>query len=84
MPPTVTPPVVKPPTATPPVAKEYTRTAAPDNPIRNIKVSFCKEIVCEMQKSLRQNVCLRTAYGRNAMLGTTWTCCDRCKCVPPG
>ncbi|KAK9067272.1 hypothetical protein SSX86_014598 [Deinandra increscens subsp. villosa] len=70
-PPTPTPPVAKPPTATPPVAKPP--TAAPPTPPRNTKECYPPCLVrCKLHS--RQNVCLRACV----------TCCDRCKCVPPG
>ncbi|XP_076957962.1 uncharacterized protein LOC143633572 [Bidens hawaiensis] len=75
--PTPTPPVTKPPTPTPPVAKPPTPTppptAAPPTPPRNTKECYPLCLVrCKLHS--RQNVCLRACV----------TCCDRCKCVPPG
>ncbi|KAL8251295.1 hypothetical protein R6Q59_034988 [Mikania micrantha] len=70
-PPTPTPPVTKPPTPTPPVAKPP--TAAPPTPPRNTKECYPACVVrCKLHS--RKNVCLRACV----------TCCDRCKCVPPG
>ncbi|XP_076894714.1 uncharacterized protein LOC143547087 [Bidens hawaiensis] len=76
-PPTPTPPVTKPPTPTPPVTKPPTPTppptAAPPTPPRNTKECYPPCLVrCKLHS--RQNVCLRACV----------TCCDRCKCVPPG
>nr|XP_043617091.1 gibberellin-regulated protein 14 [Erigeron canadensis] len=70
-PPTATPPVAKPPTATPPVSKPP--TAAPPTPPRNTKECY-PPCVVRCKNHSRQNVCLRACV----------TCCDRCKCVPPG
>ncbi|KAL4581651.1 hypothetical protein LXL04_006177 [Taraxacum kok-saghyz] len=70
-PPTTAPPVAKPPTTAPPVAKPP--TAAPPTPPRNTKECY-PPCVVRCKNHSRQNVCLRACV----------TCCDRCKCVPPG
>nr|AAS48461.1 GASA-like protein [Gerbera hybrid cultivar] len=80
-PPTTSPPVAKPPTTAPPVAKPPTTAppvvkpppATPPTPPRNTKECYPLCVVrCKLHS--RQNVCLRACV----------TCCDRCKCVPPG
>ncbi|XP_071712028.1 uncharacterized protein [Rutidosis leptorrhynchoides] len=70
-PPTPSPPAAKPPTPTPPVYKPP--TAAPPTPPRNTKECYPLCVV-RCKNHSRQNVCLRACV----------TCCDRCKCVPPG
>ncbi|GKC79330.1 gibberellin regulated protein 14-like protein [Tanacetum coccineum] len=77
-PPIPTPPVPKPPTTTPPVAKPRTATpsvAKPPTvaPPRNTKECY-PPCVVRCKNHSRQNVCLRACV----------TCCNRCKCVPPG
>ncbi|KAK2419749.1 gibberellin-regulated protein [Trifolium repens] len=68
-PPYQSPPIVKPPTPQPPVAP-----TTPPTPI----VKSWKDCIplCENRCKLhsRKNICARACM----------TCCDRCKCVPPG
>ncbi|CAK9161286.1 unnamed protein product [Ilex paraguariensis] len=73
LPPVKTPPSlppVKPPTAPPPVMPP---TSAPRPPPKTIKDCYplCLER-CKLHS--RKRLCLRACM----------TCCDRCKCVPPG
>ncbi|CAJ1946825.1 unnamed protein product [Sphenostylis stenocarpa] len=68
-PPAPTPPQVKPPTPTPPVVYP----PPPSPVVKSIKdcIPLCG-FRCQLHS--RRNMCLRACM----------TCCDRCKCVPPG
>ncbi|KAK1383741.1 gibberellin-regulated protein 14-like [Heracleum sosnowskyi] len=70
-PPFVKPPVLVPPVKAPPVSSPP--PYAPPPPPRNTKECYPPCLVrCKLHS--RKNVCLRACV----------TCCDRCKCVPPG
>ena len=69
-------PVVKPPTPTPTSPVVYPPPVAPSPPAPVVKSNKDCIPLCDYRCSLhsRKKLCMRACI----------TCCDRCKCVPPG